>query len=129
MLRIGTWCHTTSVLVTHTCTDCPGLSVMDRYGWGEVGDAEGTMPSGKCFSLGRAECLSVSRAWSFIIYRRDKIKQTQQNGVKSERGGSHIHTLWLRREESCRCTRSRVCPTPCFCLPASLSEQQSGGKH
>lgn len=36
---------------------------------------------------------SLSPAWSFIIYRRDKIKQTQQNGVKSESFGSHIYTL------------------------------------
>lgn len=36
---------------------------------------------------------SLSPAWSFIIYRRDKIKQTQQNGVKSESCGSHIYKL------------------------------------
>lgn len=34
---------------------------------------------------------SLPPAWSFIIYRRDKIKQTQQSGVKSE--SSRIYTL------------------------------------
>lgn len=35
----------------------------------------------------------LSPAWSFIIYGRDKIKQTQQNSVKSECRRSHIYTL------------------------------------
>lgn len=40
---------------------------------------------------GLSASLSLSHpASSFIIYRRDKIKQTQQNGVKSENGGSHV---------------------------------------
>lgn len=59
---------------------------------GEVGDAEGTMPSGEHFSPRKGWVpLPLSHpASSFIIYRRDKIKQTQQNGVKSENGGSHV---------------------------------------
>lgn len=37
-------------------------------------------------------------ACSLIIYRGDKIKQTQQNGAKPKRRGSHSHAL-IRREE------------------------------
>lgn len=70
---------------------------------------------------------SLSPAWSFIIYRRDKIKQTQQNGVKSESCSSNIYKLSHMERGCWRCTWSRVCPTPCSCLAASLSKQQSGG--
>lgn len=55
--------------------------------------------------------------WSLIIYRGDKIKQTQQNGAKPKRRSSPSRAS--QREEP-----SRVC----CCLPASLSQQQSGGK-
>lgn len=72
----------------HICTNCPCSGVEE-----EVGDAEGTMPSGKHFPPRGGLSASLSPAWSFIIYRRDKIKQTQQNGVKSGSCGSHRYTL------------------------------------
>lgn len=63
---------------------------------------------------------SLSPAWSFIIYRRDKIKQTQQNGVKSESCGSHIYTLIER--EGWRCTR-RQSLSNFLLLPPSIPQQ------
>lgn len=110
---------------SHTHAQAVLCSVMGRCCWGRWVMLRGRCPAASTFPPGRAECLSfsLSLAWSFIIYRRDKIKQTQQNGVKSECCGSHIYTLSYSREGSW----SRVCSTPCSCLPASLSKQQSGG--
>lgn len=104
----------------HICTNCPCSGVEE-----EVGDAEGTMPSGKHFPPRGGLSASLSPAWSFIIYRRDKIKQTQQNGVKSGSCGSHRYTL--SRVERLAEMHTEFCLIPCSCLPASLSQQQSGG--
>lgn len=74
--------------------------------WGGVVARGGAVPSGEHFppqgglSASRPQpsppsplSLSLSPARSFIIYGRDKIKQTQQNSVKSECRRSHIYTL------------------------------------
>lgn len=67
--------------------------------WGEAVQC----PAASTFPPRRPECLPpptltppslcLFPAWSFIIYGRDKIKQTQQNSVKSECRRSHIYTL------------------------------------
>lgn len=109
--------HAQAVLI------CQSWGVMVGGGgwyWGDDAQRRALFPRGGLSA-------SLSPAWSFIIYRRDKIKQTQQNGVKSESCGSHILHTFAHREGSWRCTQSRVCPTPCSCLPASFSKQQSGG--
>lgn len=53
----------------------------------------GMMPSGELFPPRVGLSASLSPAWSFIIYGGDKIKQTQQNGVKSESCSSHMLRL------------------------------------
>lgn len=53
----------------------------------------GRCPAASTFPPRGGLSASLSPAWSFIIYRRDKIKQTQQNGVKSGSCGSHRYTL------------------------------------
>ena len=99
--------HIYHLFQPHMFAGCPRLSVMWRCSWrGEVGDAEGDNAQRRAlFPPGEAWVpLSLSPAWSFIIYRRDKIKQTQQNGVKSEGLRlSHSHTL-IHGAGSWRCT-------------------------
>lgn len=108
----------------HARTSCPHLSVMGALWLGEVGDAEGTMPSGEHFPPGgTAECLSLSPAWSFIIYRGDKIKQTQQNGAKSESRGSRVYTLVDGGGcKSWRCTQRLTLSNFLF-LPRSIPQR------
>lgn len=72
----------------HIFTNCPCSGVEE-----EVGDAEGDDAQRRALSPRGGLSASLSPAWSFIIYRRDKIKQTQQNGVKSGSCGSHRYTL------------------------------------
>lgn len=54
--------------------------------WGDSAQRRALFPLGGLSA-------SLSLAWSFIIYGRDKIKQTQQNSVKSECCSSHIYML------------------------------------
>lgn len=71
--------------------------------WGEavVRGCRGAVPSGEHFPPREARVPPAPTrspppslpAWSFIIYGRDKIKQTQQNSVKSECRRFHIYTL------------------------------------
>lgn len=96
------------IYFSHTCSQAVlvypswGAAVGGGGGWcrgGQSPAASSLPPRG-----GLSAFLSLSPAWSFIIYRRDKIKQTQQNGVKSEGLRlSHSHTL-IHGAGSWRCT-------------------------
>lgn len=80
--HLVTHMHKLSSSVCHGALRLGGKWVMLRGRCGEHS------PPGECWVP-----LSLAPAWSVIIYRRDKIKQTQQNAVKSKSCGSHIYKL------------------------------------
>lgn len=81
------------------------------------GGGERRCPAASAFPRGG---LSASPPpWSLIIYRGDKIKQTQQNGAKPKRRSSHSHA-W--RAEGSRAGFVRL-PVPASQHPSASSSQ------